>query len=229
MKKIILIGITLLVAIYLFIANSPKKIESGEVVQLTDLPWQIEIDSNGGSTVFGQKLGISKLREFQQKVKSDPKIRLFRDPDNSLSVEAFFKKITLARITSKVAIKLQLSGSKLSEFEARAIKKKVTPTGNYELELPHADEEELLDAKIAVISWSPTWLRLDDEMVTERFGDPGEIIKADDLVQHWLYPKLGLDIIRKPRNKVTLHYISPNRFRTVREELIAQQNKKAGD
>ncbi len=229
MKKLILIGIILVAAIYLFTTNSPKQIDSGEVVQLTNLPWQIEVDDKGNSTVFGQTLGMSSLGDFQKKVGADAAIKLFRNPDNSLSLEAFFKKIILARITSKVAIKLQLSHDELIELEARGINKKVTPTGNYEIELPRTAGAELLDAKIAVITWSPTWLRLDDEMVTERFGSPHEIIDAEESVQHWLYPKLGLDIIRKPRNKVTLHYISPNRFETVREELIAQQKKKADD
>jgi hypothetical protein len=225
MKKTLLIVIAIAIGIYLFINQAPPSNNEGEGFQLTDLPWQIEVDSQGNSTIFGQKLGVSTLREFQEKINQQADIKVFRNPNGSLSLEAFFKKAKLARIDSKVAIRLQLSEEALSQLESHALKRKVTAAGNYQLELPKADEEIALNAKIAVISWSPTFLRLDDKMITERFGVAAEIIETEKEVSHWLYPKLGLDIIRLPRNKATLHYISPNQFERVRKEIEAQKRE----
>ncbi len=228
MKKTLLIVSVTVISVYLFINQSPPDNSKGKALQLSDLPWQIEVDSQGNSTVFGQKLGTSTLREFQEKLSQQGDIKVFRNPNGSLSLEAFFKKIKLARIDSKVAVRLLLSEETLTQLESHATKRKVTASGNYQLELPKADEEIALNAKIAVISWSPTFLRLDDKMITERFGVAAKIIKTEKEVSHWLYPELGLDIIRLPRNKATLHYISPNQFERVRKEIEAQK-REAGD
>ncbi|RLA20834.1 MAG: hypothetical protein DRQ61_09375 [Gammaproteobacteria bacterium] len=225
MKKALLIAALLLVATYLFVRPPPQNLAGSETFQLTDLPWQIEIDQNGDSTIFGQTLGTSTLRELEKKLGQPATIRVFRSQDNSLTLEAFFKKVSLARIDSKLVARLQSTKEALAEFESRALKRKVTATGSYKLELSQADEERALDAKIIVISWSPRFMRLDDEMITERFGVADEIIETEEEVAHWLYPKLGLDIIRLPRNKTTLHYISPNQFEQVKEELILQKRE----
>lgn len=228
MKKALLITIILLISGYFFITPPPQNSPGDKTFQLADLPWQIKIDNNGNSTIFGQTLGSSTLRDLEKKLDQRAAIRVFRDPDGTLSLEAFFKKVSLARIDSKLVARLQISDRALEALESSALKKKTTATGSYKLELSRADEEQALNAKIAVISWSPTFMRLDNEMITERFGKANEIIETEEGVSHWLYPKRGLDIIRLPRNKATLHYISPNNYEQLREELTLQK-RVAGD
>lgn len=223
LKKILLALIVLIVLFYLMFQQTLKKNKS--IARITDLPWQVSINEDGRSTIFNQTLGKSTLIDFQNHVKRAPTISLFRDQDTSLSLEALFEKINLGGIVSNVILELDVPKNELSELERNALQKKVMPSGAYELKLSSETEKKLIHRPIISLSYTPTSIRLDAEMIKLRFGEPDEIIKIDDKVSHFLYPEIGLDIILNlnKRGKEVFQYVNPVNFDRLRKKLYGVQ------
>ena len=219
MKKILIITVLTLLGLTLLFQQTARKNQSIE--KRTDLPWMVSVNPDGGSTIFGQTLGKSTLSDFQDHVKRQPEIRLFRDQDTSLSVEALFEKIDLGGIISNVILELDVPENELSELEKSALKRTVTPSGAYELHLSSVTEETLTSKTISSISYSPVSIRLDAEMIKLRFGKPAEIIKIDEKISHFLYPLIGLDVILdlNRRGSEVFQYVRPADFDQLRQNL----------
>lgn len=222
MKKPLIIALLLCfasIAIYFFDVFFLQKSEFDKGLSVSRLPWQIKINENGSSTVFGQTFSISTLQSLKKTVAREPLIRVFRNPDGSLSLEAFFNNVMLSYMTSKIIVKLKVSPEELLALESRAISRDANPTGGYGLTLSEADVQQVYGLKISTITWLPTWFRLDESMVVKRFGKMTEKVTTSDSAQHWLYPKLGLDIIKKQDGRIALQYIDPREFNKVIENL----------
>jgi hypothetical protein len=57
-------------------------------------------------------------------------------------------------------------------------------------------------------------------MITQRFGQPAERIKAGTTFEHLLYPDRGLDIRLDTEGKEVLQYVAPRDFTRIREPLL---------
>jgi len=226
LKKILLALIVLIALFFLEFQQTLNKNKS--IDRITDLPWQVSINEDGSSTVFNQTIGKSTLSDFQKHVKREPTISLFRDQDTSLSLEALFEKIDFGGIISNVILKLEVPEKELVMLEKNALRKKVMPTGAYELKLSTETETKLANKTIASLSYIPTSIQLDAEMIKLRFGEPDDIINTDDKISHFLYPKIGLDIILNlnKRAKEVFQYVNPADFDRLQKKLYGVQRSE---
>ena len=222
MKKILIIAVLLLAVLALLFQQTAKKNQAKK--QATDLPWMVTVNPDGDSTIFGQTIGKSTLGDFQAKVIRKPLIRLFRDQDASLSLEALFEKIDLSGIISNVILELRVPENELLELEKNALNNKVMPSGAYKLQLSTEVEATLSDKTISILSYTPVSIRLDAELIKLRFGEPSEIIKIDEKISHFLYPEIGLDIILNlnKRGKEVFQYVRPADFDRLHENLYGE-------
>lgn len=219
MKKILIIAGVILLGLTLLFQQTARNNQSIE--KRTDLPWMVSVNPDGGSVIFGQSLGESTLSDFQDHVKRHPEIRLFRDQDGSFSAEALFEKIDLGGIISNVILELELTDNELSDLEKNALKKQAMPSGAYELKLPSETQASLAGKVIRSLSYTPVSIRLNEEMITLRFGQPAEIVKIDENISHLLYPQIGLDIILNlnRRGSEVFQYVRPADFDQIRQTL----------
>lgn len=227
MKKILFISfIVFCLLMILMFQQTAKKQLTAE--KLTDLPWMVTINDDGSSTVFSHTLGKSTLGDFYSHVKRHPQISLFRDQDTSLSLEAMFEKIDLSGIISNVIVELDMTEAELKELEKVALKREVMPSGSYQLKLSHEVEKTLTNKVIKSLSYTPTSIRLDAEMIELRFGKPTEIVKIDEEVSHFLYPEMGLDIILnlRKRGKEVFQYLNPADFDRLKEKLYGSPSQQ---
>ena len=215
------ITITLLIILTLLYKQTATKNESVE--KITDLPWMVTINPDRSSTIFNQTLGKSTLEDFQGYVKRQPEVSLFRDQDASFTVEALFEKINLGGLVSHVILELNVPKEELAELEKNSLKKTVMPSGAYKLRLSTETINTLANKTITNLTYSPTSVRLDAEMIKLRFGEPDEIITVDDKISHFLYPAIGLDIILNlnKRAKDVFQYVNPDDFDRLREKLYS--------
>ncbi len=225
MKKflIISIAITLVFLIVLALLYQQTAEKNQSVEKITDLPWMVTINSDRSSTIFNQTLGISTLGDFQDYVKRQPEVSLFRDQDTSFTVEALFEKINLGGLISHVILELDISKEELAELEKNSLKKTVMPSGAYKLKLSTETINTLANKTITNLTYSPTSVRLDAEMIKLRFGEPDEVITVDEKISHFLYPAIGLDIILNlnKRAKDVFQYVNPDDFDRLREKLYS--------
>ena len=225
MKKflIISIAITLIFLIVLALLYQKTVKQNESVEKITDLPWMVTINPDRSSTIFNQTLGKSTLADFQNYVKREPDVSLFRDQDTSFSVEALFEKVNLGGLISTVILELDVSETELADLEKLILKKTVMPSGAYKLKLSRETINTLADKKITSLTYTPVSVRLDAEMIKLRFGDPDEIITVDKKISHFLYPEIGLDIILNlnKRAKDVFQYVNPDDFDRLRKKLYS--------
>ncbi len=225
MKKFLIISIAItmvfLIVLALLYQKTAKQNESVE--RITDLPWMVTINPDRSSTIFNQTLGKSTLKDFQDYVKRQPEVSLFRDQDTSFTVEALFEKINLGGLISHVILELNVSKDELADLEQNSLKKTVMPSGSYKLRLSTETINTLANKTITHLTYSPTSVRLDAEMIKLRFGEPDEIITVDDKISHFLYPEIGLDIILNlnKRAKDVFQYVNPDDFDQLRKKLYS--------
>ncbi len=223
MKTTISIACIIIITIgtFLFYDNHYTQIPADErgKEQLTDLPWQITIDARGNSNIFGVTLGESSLESLEEHFGHVAKTRLFRNRDGSLSVEAYFEKITLSHIDSRVIVELDVPAEVLQKMQVSATKPKIMPSGTYRFTPSESDQALLKGQVISSLTYAPVYLRLDEEMIQARFGKHKQVIETPDDNSHFLYPEKGLDIVRSPKGKLILQYVSPHNFSRLMSKL----------
>ena len=208
---------------YLFYSIQPSALSPDETSQekFANLPWQITVDAVGESTVFGLTPEVSTLANAENRFQQQSEIRLFRNANGQQSVEAYFDKVTLDHLIARIILSLKVDPVLVQQIEQSTRNHTPTPSGAYEIKITEtALMSTLADAIISAITYSPVYLRLDEAMIQARFGKPEKYIESTDGNTHFLYPPKGLDIIRTPKGKVLLQYMSPGSFHSMTQALL---------
>ena len=95
----------------------------------------------------------------------------------------------------------------LQAMAERALSAKLQPSGARRYDPAFDDKQALLSAPAAVLTYIPS-VRLDEEMVRTRFGEPEQIHNEaeESPAQIWLYPNIGLTIRLHPEERPVLTY-----------------------
>ena len=203
-------AVALLVAGMLLPGETPSPV--------ADLPWQIERDLNS-VRVFGLTLGHSTLDEAQNKFQEPAEISLFVSDDGKLAAEAYFDRTSLGGLSAKVVLTAALPQSELQDMYQRGLRTSAMGSGR-KVELHPDDEEEVLHAAIASITYLPA-TRLDEALIAQRFGTPSRRVREEkNDVLHLLYPQSGLDIALNRKNKAVLQYFPPQDFPVLMAPLL---------
>lgn len=189
-----------------------------------NLPWQIEVDGQGGSRVFGIKPGTQTLGEARAILGGEaPDLAIIATPDEVGTLEAYYSEVALGFVLAKVILTIDATPDMITAMRERAPKGQYMESSTRKIFL-HQDDKLAADAlPVRAISVIPK-ASLDEATVIQRFGQPGARLPVGDKRVHLLYPEKGLDVVVDADGKELLQYVAPRDFERLREPL----QKEAG-
>lgn len=210
MKKLILFFLLMaLLASYPFF----MQMEDAEV--LTGLPWQIEIQADGSTQVFGLRIGSSRLAEAIKILGDDVELAIIAAPDEIGNLEMYYGHYKAGLLSGKLIIQADVSEQDIMRWRDNAVKSEYMATGQAKKYTLSAEDMPLvLDEVIIGLTFIPA-VNLDEEVILARFGTPDNRIESDGVI-HYLYQEKGLDIALHEKSKEVLQYVAPKSF----EQLI---------
>ena len=185
-----------------------------------NLPWQIAVDGQGGSTVFGVQPGVSTLADARRRFGGDVQVAIVAKSDEVGALEAYFPQVPLGFVLARVIVTVEAEEARVTAMRERALKAEHMESTTRKITL-HPDDLALADTlPVRAISVIPT-VNLDEATVVQRFGQPGERLVVSDKRVHLLYPDKGLDVVVDGDGKELLQYVAPRNFAWLREPLKA--------
>lgn len=186
-----------------------------------NLPWQIELDAQGNSRIFGIQPGISTLAQVRERFGNDVEVAIIATPDEIGSLEAYYNQVPLGFVLGKLIVTVDASPGAITAMRERALKAEYMESSTRKIRL-HPDDLLAANAlPIRALSVIPS-VNLDEAVVRERFGEPEERLELSGQRVHLLYPAKGLDVILDKDGKELLQYIAPRNFAQLREPLKAE-------
>lgn len=190
-----------------------------------NLPWQIELDSQGNSTVFGLTLGRSTLADARQRLGNDLEIAIIAAPEEVGQLEAYYGQVTLGFILGRLILTLDATPEDVLAMRERALKAEHMESSTKKITLHPADLARAETLPIRAIGLIPN-ANLDEATLLQRFGVPAARIPMGETLTHFLYPHLGLDAVLDSKGKEILQYVPPHAFEArIRAPLLAAQAK----
>ena len=204
-----------------------------------DMPWQITPTTDGSITVFGFTLGKSTLRDAVDKLGRSFELGLFRDPDERLSLEAYYKSAMLGGLSVRLVLIADLSQAALHDLLTHSGEGKRLSTRTEQYPLADADIAIALAAPIAALTYIP-YAEFDRELIRQHFGEPAERFSIDSssdnsghssniVSEHWLYPVLGLGVSLSQDAGTVLQYLPPRDFERLRKLLTSPSHAQDGE
>lgn len=190
-------------------------------------PWSIAVQPDGTSEVFGVRLGAGSLGEALTTLGNGAEIALMLTRDRPATLEAYLESVTAGFVTGKMVLTASLPAEVTDAMQARAVKVEALPSGARRLHLAAEDRQRARDARLDAVTFIPS-ANLDEATALQRFGAPGERIRADDGSEHFLYADRGLDLVLIAEGKELLQYVAPRDFARLRAPLSAATATSAG-
>lgn len=213
----IVLPLLLVLAVLFLFRNSGEEMPTVALSQ--GLPWQIALDADGASTVFGITLGKSRLADAVEILGQDMDMAIIAAPGMLGSLEMYYGHYRAGILTGKLILQAEVSESQLSQWRSRAIRQKIMATGEArKITLLPDDVAQALQSVIEGITFVPS-VGLDNEIVIGRFGEPDERIRTAEGVEHYLYGKLGLAVTVSEEVKDVMQYVAPENFSRLRQPL----------
>lgn len=183
------------------------------------VPWHITLTEAGESRVFGLTPGHSTLGEAQARFATAPEIAIIGLRTEPGSLEAFFDGVRLNALTGKIVITVDATSETLLAMRQRAVKTEHMDSAMLRSTLTPDDLDLARRMPVRAIIFVPA-ARLDESVVTERFGPPAQRVDAEGGVLHLLYPALGLDVALNARGRTQLQYVAPRDFARLHAPLL---------
>lgn len=206
-RTIILLALILIIATALWLSLT----DTARQVEVSDLPWQVEVLPDGTSRVFGIHLGRSSLKDVSQAFEAIPELAVFQESDGALRLEAYFGRIRLGVFEARVVAHVASDAETLAAIADRAPSSEPMPSGARKLGLTEADIAAVYTLPVDALTYIPS-AQYDAEIVAQRFGEPAEIRPISDTQQYWLFPGLGLALLLGEEEKEVLEYVPPRDF-----------------
>lgn len=191
-----------------------------------NLPWQIELDAQGGSSVFGLRPGVSTVGDVRQKFGSEMDVAIIAEPNEMGTLEGYYSQVALGFVLAKVIVTVDAKNELISEMRDRALKAKHMESTTRKITLNPDDLAAVEKMTVKAISVIPS-VNLDEATVIQRFGPPGERLAVSEKRVHLLYPEKGLDVVVDGDGKELLQYVAPRNFAELREPLNKLEGEKS--
>lgn len=174
-------------------------------------PWEISIMPDEQIKVMGVHLGTTRYADVQKIWREAGEVAIFVDDNNEPSAEVFFEAINLGGLSARAVLNLQVDENALHIMASRATSGRLQPSGARRYDPAFDDKQELLAAPVSAITYIPS-IRLDAEMVGNRFGEPIAIEQesAESEAEIWDYSASGLTIRLHPDERPILTYTARN-------------------
>ena len=158
---------------------------------LDDYPWHIETTNDGNVRVLGLEIGRDTLLDARRRI-GETDVSLFAGSDGGLSMEIFFANVNLGGLGSRIVITAEMEPDELQASFDRGLR--ITSVGEGHRVTPHPHDVEYAGrAPIASLTYMPR-IRIEQETLRGRFGEPEEVIQEAGTTELWLYPRKGLTI-----------------------------------
>ena len=187
------------------------------------LPWQIERLPDGYSRVFGIEPGRSSLLQAAKSLGQHYELALFVNPDQTATLEAFYSEVTLAGLSAKIVLTLELSQHDAMEMRQRAVSHEKLESGEEKLSLAPQDAIRARNSVVTAIGYIP-YADLNEALVSARFGKAEQRVEDPAGKVHFLYPDKGLDLLLDDDGKELLQYVAPREFSRLRKPLQPRVN-----
>jgi len=192
----------------------------------SNLPWQITLDGQGGSSVFGLQPGVSTLAEVRKRLGDAIEVAIIAQPDEEGALEGYYSQVPLGFVLAKVIVTVDVPKEAILAMRERALKAKHMESTTRKITLHPDDLAQAEQMRVKAISVIPT-VNLDEATVIQRFGQPAERLVVSEKRTHLLYPQQGLDVLVDGDGKELLQYVAPRNFATLAEPLRASEAVKA--
>ena len=211
-----LLGLLVLAVAVSFLTPDTGKREG--VDPNVNLPWQIAVDGQGGSTVFGLRPGSSTLADLKKRLGDDLEVAIVAAPGEVGALEGYYSQLRLGFVQARMIVTVDVPTATVAEMRERAPKAKYMESTTMKISLHPDDLARIEQRPIRAISVIPA-VNLNEETVVERFGPPAERLPVSDKRVHLLYPEKGLDVTVDQEGKELLQYVAPRDFALLREPL----------
>lgn len=220
--KIITLTIVI-AAVVSYFALKPNGDESA--VKTYALPWQIQVHDDGTSTVFGISLERTTVKELLEIKGEDHELAIISDSDDHSGLEIYFSHFSIGPLQGKLIAQVNANQQQLEAMQANASVASYTSSGSRKFLLNESDLEAIQNWTIGSLSYLPS-ASLDEAIILERFGSPQRRVSLEEGIEHFLYPKKGLDIALNAEGKELLQYVAPRSFESLSRPLQAENSLK---
>ena len=206
--------LAVLLAAYPFLDQSEK------TETLTGLPWQIEIQADGSTQVFGLHIGKSRLSDAIEILGGDMDLAIVAatDADESGNLEMYYGYYKAGLLSGKLILQTHASEQDINRWSDNSPKFEYMASGLAKKHILLDDDlPQVLDEVIISLTFIPS-VNLDEEVILARFGEPEKRISLPG-VTHYLYPAKGLDIALHEESKEVLQYVRPTAFEQLMQPL----------
>ncbi|MCW8853577.1 MAG: hypothetical protein OQK72_02640 [Gammaproteobacteria bacterium] len=176
---LLMIGTALLIAV----------IGSDDIDQLDDaMPWNIQILENGSSRIMGITLGKTNIQDAHQIFAHFSETRLVTSNSKTVLL-AHFDELNLAGLLAEIDLIYDISETDLEKVRQQAVD---TKQGQYQL-VRESMLMDLLTTPVKQLIYKP-YIDYDNNMISQRFGEPEERESITESTEKLIYPALGLVI-----------------------------------
>lgn len=187
-------------------------------------PWNIEVDAQGHTQVFGVTIGQSTWLEVNKHFNKYGKLAVFDDGQGQLTLEGFLGDITVSGITGRMIFRLQAEQVLLQQLMQGARKQEAQKSGAIRYTIDHGQRRDIVDLRVTSLTFIPV-VDLQPELIVHRFGQPDQIISMPSGVRHFVYLYKGLDIIVDNSGKEVLQYVMPAEINNIIRPLYDKGGK----
>lgn len=207
--------LAIVLAVYPFF-NPP---DNGDTV--SGLPWQIELQPDGSTRVFGLHIGSSRLSDAYKILGNDMELAIIAATDEGGKLEMYYGHYQAGLLSGKLVLQTNAAAQDIRQWRENAVKSEYMASGRAKkYTLSDDDASRILDEVITGLTFIPA-VNLDEAVILARFGAPDERIQSAG-VTHYLYPAKGLDIALHEEAREVLQYVPPGAFQQLRQPLLSQ-------
>jgi hypothetical protein len=227
-----LVAVVLLLALSLAWPWLSRPADAGALASAErGLPWQVRADGAGGSEVFGLSLGRATLADVQARWGHDLVVALIAAPGQAPALEAYVEGFQAGYVTGKLVLAVEADPAWLARARGRSTKSEVGEGAVRRSGLTPDDLADAMRLPLAGMGLLPS-ARLDEAVVTLRFGAAAERLVGPTGELHLLYPVLGVAVALPPaegegaRARSLIQYVAPRDFeRRLRQPLQSIQSR----
>ena len=202
------------------LAAYPFLDQSENTEKLTGLPWQIEIQADGSTQIFGLHIGKSRLSDAIEVLGGDMDLAIIAatDADEPGNLEMYYGHYKAGLLSGKLVLQTHASEQDIKRWSDNSPKFEYMASGLAKKHLLLDDDlPRVLDETIIALTFVPA-VNLDEEVILARFGEPENRVQLPGVI-HYLYPKKGLDIALHADSKEVLQYVRPDAFEQLMQPL----------
>ncbi|MCP4077132.1 MAG: hypothetical protein GY744_13225 [Gammaproteobacteria bacterium] len=211
---LLIIASITVVAVVLFYSTTEQSLN-----EPADMPWHITVHDANHSEVFGIELNKTTLEQARQKFGKLDGLALFKSQKGDYSLEAYFGKVNIGPFSARIIANLDASQSELDSLTEHTIKRVITEDGSQRWTIKTDKQSEQGVRLIKSLSYIPAYSGMDQQFITQRFGEPASRKVVDETTELWFYPQQGVRIMVDNDGKELFEYMTQTQFNLTAGEL----------